>query len=546
MLLAAPFALVAALVCVRLAVGPGWGVLPLLAVGPAVAAALGGIGYVLAVGAEALVVCAIFLAAEHPGSGAYQRAVVAFLAVIGVTAAGCLASAARARRDRALAHAREVQYANQRLREVNAELSRATEALREQQRAKDRFVATLSHELRNPLAAIRAAVDLLTLDRAGGRPPAVGVLDRQVTVLTRMADDLLDASRALTGRLTVARERLDLREVIDEVTWDLRPGFDQAQRTLTVTVPRDAVPVDGDRVRLAQLLGNLLSNALAYTRPGATITVWLTAEPATAAGAPGHATLVVRDDGIGFEPAEAETLFEVFVRAAPAQAATGGLDPERVPAGLGLGLGLVRSIAELHGGTACARSEGPGKGAEFTVRLPLARPVRTHARQPGPAFAPLQGLPAGGSDQLPANPAPSPLGPGPPPAGRQHPAGRRPLDVLVIEDNADLAASYQHLLERRGDRVTLADTGGKGLSAAQARPFDLILCDIALPDSDGRDIARQLRAHPRRRQMRLIAVSGFTQAADRQRSLAAGFDAHLAKPITIADLDVALSGWSPA
>ncbi len=433
---------------------------------------------------------------------------------------------------------------SQRLREVNMELSHVTEVLREQQQAKDQFIATLSHELRNPLAAIRAAVDLLTLDSPAGHP-AIGVLDRQVGALGRMTDDLLDASRALTGRLTVIREPLDLRGVVQAVTGDLRADFDRTQRALIVTVPEDAVVVEGDQVRLAQLLGNLLSNALAYTRPGATITAQLTSQPGTVAGEPGYANLVVRDDGIGFEPDQAEMLFEVFARAVPARSADEGFGEGAAPGGLGLGLGLVRSIAELHGGTASAYSQGPGKGAEFTVRLPLRTPVLLGAGPPVPVHAPLSGGSAGSPAQPTANPAHPPRSHGQAPAGRRHPPDRARLHVLVIEDNADLAMCYQRLLQRRGDQVAIAVTGEEGLSAAHMEPFDLILCDIGLPDIDGRDIARQLRAHPCRRHMRLVAVSGFTQEVDRQRSLEAGFDAHLAKPMTLADLDDALSGWSP-
>ena len=411
-----------------------------------------------------------------------------------------------------IARAAEVQDANQRLHdviaelaEVNTELSTATTALREQQQAKDRFIATLSHELRNPLAAIRAALDLLSLDLPGGHP-ALGVLDRQAAALVRMTDDLLDSSRAHTGRLTIVRQPLDLREVVQSVTADLRPDFTQGERTLAVATPQEPVPVDGDRVRLAQLLGNLLSNAFAYTRPGATVTVSLTATA-------GQVLLAVRDNGMGFDPAGTEHLFDVFARALPSGPAGAGFGPEgAAPGGLGLGLGLVRSVAELHGGSVSAHSEGPGTGAEFRVRLPL----RT-------APPPEGGQPVRG-------------------AGEQA-AGRAPLRVLVIEDNADLAASYQDLLERQGNQVALAHTGRAGLAAAQERPVDLVLCDIGLPDLGGHEIARRLRRHPRRDRMRLIAVSGLSQQADRERSLRAGFDAHLVKPVTRAELEAALAGW---
>jgi CheY-like chemotaxis protein len=254
--------------------------------------------------------------------------------------------------------------------------------------------------------------------------------------------------------------------------------------------------LDGDRIRLAQLLDNLLSNAGKYTQPGATITVDLSRVR-------DEAVLTVRDDGIGFPPAAADTLFEVFTRAVPS-----GITPI---SGLGLGLAIVRSIAELHGGSVTAHSDGPGTGAELRVRLPLTTAVHP-ADQPQP-------------------PAERPT--------------RQSLRILVIEDNTDLAATYQTLMRRHGDTVTLATTGHTGLTEATSQPFDLVLCDIGLPDIDGYQIARQLRDHPATRDIKLVAVSGFSQDSDRQQALHAGFDAHLAKPMTLTDLDNLLNTWTP-
>ncbi|HEU5474722.1 MAG TPA: ATP-binding protein [Actinophytocola sp.] len=393
-----------------------------------------------------------------------------------------------------VARAREVQDVNRQLRHANEELAATSQALREQQEAKDRFIATLSHELRNPLAAIQAAVELLALDILPDHP-ALAVLQRQTAALIRMTDDLLSATRVLTGRLDLVRQLLDLREVVQTAAADVAAEFAASHRALRVSLPGDAVPLDGDRIRLAQLLGNLLSNAGKYTQPGATVTIDL-----SRAGA--AAVLVVRDDGIGFAPAAAETLFEVFTRAVPS-----GTTPI---SGLGLGLAIVRNIAELHGGSVTAHSDGPGTGAEFRVRLPLST-----AAYPG--------------DQPP------------PPAERP---ARRPLRVLVIEDNTDLAATYRAVMHRHGDTVTVATTGHAGLAEATAQPFDLVLCDIGLPDIDGYQIARRLRDHPATRDTKLVAVSGFSQDSDRQQALHAGFDAHLAKPMTLTDLESLLNSWS--
>jgi signal transduction histidine kinase/ActR/RegA family two-component response regulator len=381
--------------------------------------------------------------------------------------------------------ARELQEVNQQLREAYANLASADQALQEQQQAKDRFIATLSHELRNPLAAVLAATELLALD--ADDHPALAVLQRQVNALVRMTDDLLDASRALTGRLKVVRRPLDLRTTVDAAVKDIRPEYARTDRTLRLSVPAEPVFVEGDGIRLAQMLGNLLSNACKYTHPGGTVRVEL-------AGAAGQAVLTVRDDGIGFEPAAADKLFEVFARAVPSGMTDAG--------GLGLGLAIVRSIVELHGGTVSADSEGPATGAEFRVELPL-----THVLDACPA------------QLLSASQVPT------------------ALRTLIIEDNLDLAATYRTLLQRRGHDVTVVHTGADGLAAAHQQHFDLILCDLGLPDITGYEVARRLRADLASQPVWLVAHSGYSRNADRQQSLAAGFDAHLTKPMSISDLE---------
>ena len=389
--------------------------------------------------------------------------------------------------------ARELQEVNQQLREAYADLATAGKALQEQQEAKDRFIATLSHELRNPLAAVLAATELLALDVSDH--PALAVLERQVNALVRMTDDLLDASRALTGRLEVARQPLDLRTTVDAAVQDIRPEYARTDRTLQLSLPDQPVPVDGDHIRLSQMVGNLLSNARKYTEPGGIVRVELT-------DAAGEAVLTVRDDGIGFDIAAADKLFEVFARAVPSGMTDAG--------GLGIGLAIVRSIVELHGGIVSAHSEGSGTGAEFRVQLPLTDSLG--ARSP----------------RHPTAPKTSAL-----------------LRTLIIEDNLDLAATYQALLERRGHQVTVVHTGHDGLAAAYQQRFDLILCDLGLPDITGYEVARRLRAESSAQPVRLVAHSGYSQNADRQQSLQAGFDAHLAKPLAIKDLEHLLAEPGP-
>ncbi|MFC8347535.1 ATP-binding protein [Streptomyces sp. NPDC057280] len=381
--------------------------------------------------------------------------------------------------------AREIREVNDQLRHANAELDAAGRRLREEQQAKDRFIATLSHELRNPLAAATAATELLALDMPDGHP-ALSVLERQLGTLVRMSNDLLDGTRALTGRLELVRERVDVRSVVESACADIRGLFGHESRELDVGLPAAPVVVDGDRLRLAQVLTNLLSNALKYTPPGGRTEVALRADE-------GRARLTVRDDGIGFDPAQAEDLFGVFMRAAPAGPDT--------PEGLGLGLAVARTVVELHGGRISAHSEGPGRGAAFTVLLPVAD--LTAPEPPRPVVV--------------------------------RPA-RRQLSILIVEDNADLALTYRTLLQRQGHHVTAVHTGADALTATEDGLFDVVLCDLGLPDVDGYTVARTIRSRPHGDRVRLIAVSGFSRGTDRSRSRTAGFDAHLAKPLPLNDL----------
>ncbi|GAA3207940.1 ATP-binding protein [Dactylosporangium siamense] len=386
----------------------------------------------------------------------------------------------------------DLQRANRELREVNDELAAATAELRAQQEAKDRFIAVLSHELRNPLAAARAALDVLALDVAGH--PASAVLDRQLTALTRLTDDLLDAARLVSGRQRVVRRPLDLADLVEAGVQDVAAAHPD-RAAPAVTVPATPTIVTGDQVRLVQMIANLVDNTYKHTPPGTTVTVDLDVVGA-------QARLCVRDAGPGFPATAGPRLFEMFTRAVVG---------DQAPAGLGLGLAVVRGIVELHDGTVTAHSDGPGHGAAFTVHVPLA-------------------------DAPHRDSAPPPTGP-----------GRSPLRILLIDDNADLADMYRRLLERHGDTVTVATTAVDALRVAGRGTFDLILCDLVLGDDlNGYDVVARLRSSDLHRHTRIVAVSGHSQDADRRASRAAGFDAHLAKPLQLEQLDRLLEAWTAA
>jgi CheY-like chemotaxis protein len=286
---------------------------------------------------------------------------------------------------------------------------------------------------------------------------------------------------------------LDLRDLVRDTVRDIKATRPNDFRLTSPELPEEPLLVDGDPVRLGQALVNLVDNAHRYAGPDATITVSLRHMDE------GWAELAVADDGIGFDPTHASALFEPYMQDALPDSTQG----------LGLGLVVVRSIVELHGGTATAQSEGPGKGACFYLRLPVATDAAVEAQQP-------------------------------PPAPRRAP---RSLETLFIDDNEDLAVTYKTLLSRRGDKVWIAFTGEEGLAMAEATRFQLVLCDLALGEGmDGYALASELRAsqYP----AKLVAISGFTETEDHERALAAGFDALLAKPLNLKELDRLVDRWS--
>ncbi len=369
---------------------------------------------------------------------------------------------------------------------------RTAEALREAGRKKDEFLAMLGHELRNPLAPIRNAVQIL---RQAGRDPSIlekagGMIDRQVSHMTRLVDDLLDVSRISRGKILLHKERLDLTKLVHDTVEDHRRELEAGGLTLDLELPAGPLWIEGDGTRLAQAVENLLSNAGKFTDPGGRVEVELSAGVDDGdAGAGERAGITVQDTGIGIEPEMLGSLFETFSQADRTLARSRG--------GLGLGLALVKGLVDLHGGEVEAVSEGLGRGARFTLRLPLA------AKREAPEEETVPPVRAAGS--------------------------RR---VLVIEDNADAAESLQMLLEISGFEVATAADGSAGLATARRFRPDVVLCDIGLPGGlDGYAVARELRADPALQPVHLIALTGYGQAEDRRRAYAEGFDLHLTKPV---------------
>ncbi len=365
----------------------------------------------------------------------------------------------------------------------------AEEELRQADRRKDEFLAVLSHELRNPLAAVQNSAEVLARVEPGAPTAAraLGTLSRQVAQLRRLVDDLLDLTRVTHGKIQLKREPLDLAALARHTLEDHRPVL--AARRLTVQSALEAPAwVDGDAVRLAQVLGNLLSNAAKFTPEGGTVRVEVT-------GGPEQVTLAVQDSGPGVDPSLLPRLFEPFHQGDSSLARTSG--------GLGLGLALVRRLARLHGGEVEVTSER-GQGARFAVRLPAVAPPASAA--PGPAVAA---------------------------------AGAR--RVLVIEDNEDAAESLKDALELFGHEVALAANGPAGLLQARAFSPDVVLCDIGLPGMDGYAVAKAMREDPGLRGARLIALSGYALPEDVRKALAAGFDEHLAKPPRLEQVEAVIA-----
>ncbi len=378
------------------------------------------------------------------------------------------------------------------------QLQRSEEALRQADREKDDFLALLAHELRNPLAPIRHAVELLKMrgpaDAEGRKLYAV--IDRQVHHLVRMVDDLLDVSRVLRGKVEIRSDTVNLADVAVMAIETARPLIDARTQHLETRWPERPVAVHGDQVRLAQVVANLLNNASKYTNTGGRIRLTI-AEEGT------EAVVRVADTGAGIAAEMLPRIFEPFVQADRTLERTGG--------GLGIGLTLVSTIVELHGGHVTASSAGPGQGSEFMVRLP-----RVEGAESPPAPAPI--------------------------------AAHRPtpgLRLLVVDDNVDACASLAMLLETAGHTVTTAYDGKEAIRQVEAVAPDVVVLDIGLPQMSGYEVAATLRQQCERCP-ELIAVTGYGQTSDAQRALDAGFRFHLVKPVDAEDLFAAIDSCATA
>jgi two-component system CheB/CheR fusion protein len=368
------------------------------------------------------------------------------------------------------------------LQEAVAKRERAEQALRETDRRKDELLALLSHELRNPLAPICNSLYILEHAPSGGEVAqnAQQIIARQVGHLTRLVNDLLEMTRVASGKLQVERQRMDLRDLVHRTAEDHRTLFTARALAFDVACPKHPVWVDGDSTRLAQVVGNLLQNSAKFTSRGGSIGLSLDV-------AEDVALLRVRDTGVGIDPLMLPRLFQPFSQA------DSTLDRSR--GGLGLGLSLVRSLVDLHSGTVEAHSEGKGAGSEFVVRLPLVAPPAAHEV----------------SSTVPS----------------------RPRRILIIEDNPDTASSLRIALEIEGHEVETAFDGPEGLKKVREFAPDVVLCDIGLPEMDGYQVAKAIREAPAPQRVFLVALTGYARPEDQQRAKDAGFDAHLAKPPTI-------------
>jgi signal transduction histidine kinase len=416
---------------------------------------------------------------------------------------------------------RELQALNSSLQQANLELertnivlqgevverSRAEQALKEADRQKDEFLATLAHELRNPLAPIRNAVHLMKM-KAVDDPQLLmsrDIIERQLIQLSRLVDDLLDVSRITRGKINLARQRVELADLIERAVETVTPVIEARGHTLKIELPKRPLGIYGDPLRLTQALGNVLGNAAKYTDAGGHITL-------RARRRRRDVEISVRDTGIGILPDVLPCIFDLFTQVDQRSG--------RPQGGLGIGLALVRRLVEMHDGSVTAASAGPGQGSEFIILLPVS--VERGTSPEGRADAKPNGSGDITAPDKPARPT----------------VGRR---ILVADDNPDARESLAALLALSGHEVFRAQDGSDALQTAERHRPHIALLDIGMPLANGYEVARQIRGQPWGRDMVLIALTGWGQESDRRRSHEAGFDNHLTKPVDPEVLDELLA-----
>ena len=392
--------------------------------------------------------------------------------------------------------AEALEASNRALQQETEEHHQAEVALRRADQRKDEFLATLAHELRNPLAPM---VNAMTLLEAPGVDSSMitrahGMIRRQLMQLVRLVDDLLDVSRITSGKLVVRKQTVELAQVVQNAVDTARPLLEARKQALTVELPREAVMLQADAVRLSQVFSNLLNNAAKYSDPGGRVTLAAAAENGTV-------RVRVADEGVGIAPEALASIFEMF---------TQGETSTTPQSGLGVGLALARRLVELHGGTIVAESRGAGEGSVFTVTLPIV--MTAVAQRPEPVLTPVA-----------------------------HNTRR----VLLVDDNVDFATSLKFLLESLGHDVRMAHDAAEALSVARELRPELGFLDLGLPDMSGYELAGKLREQPETASTVLVAVSGWGQPRDRERSRAAGFALHLVKPVELKSVEAAIATLVP-
>jgi signal transduction histidine kinase len=384
----------------------------------------------------------------------------------------------------------EVAHQRDELEIATQEAKKYSAALKEADQRKDEFLATLAHELRNPLAPIRNGLEILRVHPVGEKSEEVRVMiDRQLSHMVRLIDDLLDMSRISKGKIYLRKERMNLNDAVGSALESARPHIDNNGHALTVDVPEKPIWIDGDLTRVSQIIGNLLNNAARYTPPGGEIKLTARAEK-------GQAVIKVSDNGIGIPRDSIEKIFDLFTQV--------NIDTQEAQNGLGIGLALSRHLVHLHGGAIQAESDGSGKGSAFIVRFPLSDvPAQENTKKSNAK-----------TDEIPQK-----------------------FKILVVDDNVDSAQTTGWMLEMCGHEYILAHNGKDALSSAKNIKPDVVLLDIGLPDITGYEVCRALRLDPQFQDTLIIAQTGWGQKRDKQLAEEAGFNHHLVKPLKLEELN---------